>query len=156
MMSAYFKIPLQFLIPMIGVLIFVFYLFHQPPVLSTGQHDAEVRASARAGEYRVMEQEFTAAFEARRDAATALAAARRSDGAGALEAPGAAFRDADGRVAAIRERATAARPRGDGRRDIRRRELRVPTFVTERMPVGLVGLIIAAFSRRRCRASRPS
>jgi solute:Na+ symporter, SSS family len=66
MMSAYFKIPLQFLIPLIGVLMFVFYLFHQPPVLFNRQHDAQVRASARAGEYGAMEQAFTAAFEARR------------------------------------------------------------------------------------------
>ena len=103
MMSAYFKIPLQFLIPMIGVLIFVFYLFHQPPVLFNRQHDAEVRASARAGEYLAMEQEFAAAFDARRDAASALAAARRSGSAGTLGSAEGAFRDADGRAMPCRD-----------------------------------------------------
>ena len=144
MMSAYFKIPLQFLIPMIGVLMFVFYLFHQPPVLFNRQHDAQVRASARAGEYRVMEQEFTAAFEARRDAATALAAARRSGGAAPPTAAETAFRDADGRVAAIRGRATALVREVTGDRAFGDVNYVFPTFVTERMPVGLVGLIIAA------------
>jgi SSS family transporter len=144
MMSAYFKIPLQFLIPMIGVLMFVFYLFHQPPVLFNRQHDAEVRASARAGEYLAMEQDFTAAFEARRDAATALAAARRAGGAGALDAPNAAFRDADGRVAAIRQRATALVREVTGDKTFGDVNYVFPTFVTERMPIGLVGLIIAA------------
>ena len=144
MMSAYFKIPLQFLIPMIGVLIFVFYLFHQPPVLFNRQHDAEVRASARAGEYLAMEQDFTAAFEARRDAASALAAARRSGGAGALGSAEGAFRDADGRVAAIRGRATALVREVTGDRAFGDVNYVFPTFVTERMPVGLVGLIIAA------------
>ncbi len=144
MMSAYFKIPLQFLIPMIGVLIFVFYLFHQPPVLFNRQHDAEVRASARAGEYLAMEQEFTAAFEARRDAASALAAARRSGGAGALGTAEGAFRDADGRVAAIRGRATTLVREVTGDRAFGDVNYVFPTFVTERMPVGLVGLIIAA------------
>jgi len=144
MMSAYFKIPLQFLIPMIGVLIFVFYLFHQPPVLFNRQHDAEVRASARAGEYLAMEGEFTAAFEARRDAASALAAARRSGGAGALGTTEAAFREADGRVAAVRGRATALVRDVTGDRAFGDVNYVFPTFVTERMPVGLVGLIVAA------------
>ena len=144
MMSAYFKIPLQFLIPMIGVLMFVFYLFHQPPVLFNRQHDAEVRASARAGEYRVMEQEFTAAFEARRDAATALAAARRAGGGAPPAAAEIAFRDADGRVAAIRGRATALVREVTGDRAFGDVNYVFPTFVTERMPIGLVGLIIAA------------
>ncbi|MFO7695060.1 MAG: sodium:solute symporter [Vicinamibacterales bacterium] len=144
MMSAYFKIPLQFLIPMIGVLMFVFYLFHQPPVLFNRQHDAEVRASARAGEYLAMEQAFTAAFEARRDAASALAAARRSGGDGAIGGAEGAFRDADSRVAAIRGRATTLVREVTGDRAFGDVNYVFPTFVTERMPVGLVGLIIAA------------
>jgi Na+/proline symporter len=144
MMSAYFKIPLQFLIPMIGVLIFVFYLFHQPPVLFNRQHDAKVIASARAGEYRALEQAFHAAFEGRREAAGAVAAARRSGDAGVLRAADAAFRGADAQVAAIRERATALVREVTGDEAFGDVNYVFPTFVTERMPVGLVGLIIAA------------
>jgi Na+/proline symporter len=144
MMSAYVKIPLQFLIPMIGVLIFVFYLFHQPPVLFNRQHDATVLASARGGEYRALEGEFTAAFEARRGAAEALAAARRAGGANRLAAAATAFRAADGRVSAVRERATSLVREVTGDQTFGDVNYVFPTFVTERMPVGLVGLIIAA------------
>jgi Na+/proline symporter len=144
MMSAYFKIPLQFLIPLIGVLMFVFYLFHQPPVLFNRQHDAEVRTSARGGEYQALEGEFTAAFEARRGAAGALAAARRSGSGGALAAAETAFRDADRRVSAVRQRATALVREVTGDSAFGDVNYVFPTFVTERMPVGLVGLIIAA------------
>src|SRR4029450_4289997 len=42
MMSAYVKIPLQLLVLTSGVLVFVFYLFHTPPMLFT-------RASAARG-----------------------------------------------------------------------------------------------------------
>jgi Na+/proline symporter len=144
MMSAYFKIPLQFLIPMIGVLIFVFYLFHQPPVLFNRQYDQAVRASARAGDYRALEQEFNAAFEARRDAAGLAAAARRKRDAGEVRAADAAFLAADGRVAAIRGRATTLVREVTGDKAYGDVNYVFPTFVTERMPVGLVGLIIAA------------
>jgi len=35
-----------------------------------------------------------------------------------------------------------------------RRELRIPTFITTRMPIGLMGLLIAAISPRRCQQRR--
>ena len=40
MMSAFAKIPLQMLILLTGVLMFVFYLFNQPPMLFNSAHDA--------------------------------------------------------------------------------------------------------------------
>jgi Na+/proline symporter len=144
LMSAYFKIPLQFLIPMIGVLIFVFYLFHQPPVLFNRQHEAQVLASTRAGEYRGLEQEFNAAFEARRAAAGDAAAARRTGNAGSIQATEAAFRAGESRVAAIRWRATTLVRDVSGDSAFGDVNYVFPTFVTEHMPIGLVGLIIAA------------
>ena len=60
-MSAYWKIPLQALVLIIGVLMFVFYLFTPPPMLFNPVHDERVRESARAGEYAALEQKFQAA-----------------------------------------------------------------------------------------------
>ena len=51
LMSAYVKIPLQVLILLTGVLVFVFYLFNPPPLLFNPRHDAAVRSSAAAAEY---------------------------------------------------------------------------------------------------------
>jgi SSS family solute:Na+ symporter len=144
LMSAYFKIPLQFLIPMIGVLIFVFYLFHQPPVLFNHQHDAQVRASARGAEYRALEEEFNGAFEARRSAAGAAAAARRTGNAEAIERTEAAFRARESQVSGIRGRATTLVREVTGDAAFGDVNYVFPTFVTEHMPIGLVGLIIAA------------
>ncbi len=58
-MSAYWKIPLQVLVLMIGVLVFVFYLFNQPPMLFNPVHEARVKQSALAGRYAEAEQRFT-------------------------------------------------------------------------------------------------
>ena len=144
LMSAYFKIPLQFLIPMIGVLIFVFYLFHQPPILFNRQHDSQVRASARSREYGALEQAFGGAFEARRQAAGAVATARRTGDAGAISAAEQAFRASDAEVAGIRGRATTLVREVTGDQAFGDVNYVFPTFVTEHMPIGLVGLIIAA------------
>src|SRR5262245_58724891 len=74
MVSAFWKIPLQFLVLIVGVLLFTFYLFVSPPMLFNPIHDGQVRASARAGEYAALEQQFDAAITQRRDAAQQLAA----------------------------------------------------------------------------------
>ena len=89
MMSAYWKIPLQLLVLMVGVLTFTFYLFQRPPMLFNKIHEQSVRASDRAAEYAALEEEFGLAFEGRRQAASDLVIARRS-GDGRAEAQAAA------------------------------------------------------------------
>ncbi len=74
-MSAYWKIPLQALVLMIGVLVFVFYLFQAPPLLYNPAHEAEVRA-AQATEYSALESRYQDAFTSREAAARAVADAR--------------------------------------------------------------------------------
>src|SRR5438045_3220476 len=51
LMSAFVKIPLQLMILSTGVLVFVFYLFHAPPMLFNHVHDARVAASSQAADY---------------------------------------------------------------------------------------------------------
>jgi Na+/proline symporter len=150
LMSAYFKIPLQALVLLTGVLVFVFYLFNEPPMLFNRVHAEAVAQSARAGEYRALESEFQQAFEARRRAATTLASAAGPD-ARATDAP--AFLAANGRITAIRSRAAALvrDVTGDERYKDVTGDTPVPDvnyvfphFVTTKLPIGLVGLMIAA------------
>src|SRR5438132_7055254 len=70
LMSAFVKFPLQLLILTTGVLVFVFYLFQTPPMLSTHTYPRAVASSAYAGEYAALEQDFGQAIAVRRDAAT--------------------------------------------------------------------------------------
>ncbi len=141
-MSAFVKIPLQALILLTGVLMFVFFLFERGPMLFNRAPLAQIEASARGPEYRALEQEYNAAFERRRDAATALAAAERVGGeTGAMAS---AFVQADGAVREVRQRAVALVR--DVRQDRNWTDVNYvfPSFVVEHMPIGLVGLIIAA------------
>jgi Na+/proline symporter len=150
LMSAYFKIPLQALVLLTGVLVFVFYLFNQPPMLFRDVHANRVLESSRAAEYRALDAEFAAAFESRRQAAAALAGARDE---GTRSAARAAFVAADEQVEAIRGRAGALAGEVVGDPKYRDRtgdtpapdvNYVFPTFITTHMPIGLVGLMIAA------------
>src|SRR6516164_3965325 len=149
LMSAFVKIPLQVLVLMVGVFMFLFYVFNQPPMLFNTESLSRVQQSARAGEYRALEAEFARAYERRRDAASALAAADASTQDSARDA----FRSATAAMQAIRGRAaaivgdvTGAPGYRDNTGDTPRPDVNYvfPTFVTTRLPQGLVGLIIAA------------
>lgn len=144
LMSAYWKIPLQFLIPLIGVLIFVFYLFHQPPMLFNRQYDERVRVSARGAEYAALERQFTEAFAGRKRAAEDLSDARRAGDAAAVSLAEDVFRSQEATVQGIRGQATALVQEITGDRQFGDVNYVFPTFVANHMPVGLVGLIIAA------------
>jgi Na+/proline symporter len=130
LMSAFVKIPLQILILSTGVLVFVFYLFQTPPMLFNRAHDARMAAGPHAADYASLEQEFGDAVEARR-----VAAAR-----GDRES----FLAMDARVRDVRQRASNLVKTATG--DARYTDVNYvfPTFITTRMPIGLVGLMIAA------------
>ena len=140
-MSAYWKIPLQVLVLMIGVLVFVFYLFNQPPMLFNPVHDARVRQSPAAPRYAEAEQRFDAAFAARRDAAKALAITEEPTAQAAAEAR---FLAADAALKAVRTDATTIVQEVTGDKAYRDVNYVFPTFVTTHLPIGLIGIVLAA------------
>ena len=140
-MSAYWKIPLQVLVLMIGILVFVFYLFTQPPMLFNPVHESRVKQSALAGQYAETEQRFTEAFNARRDAAKALATTDDASARGAAEAT---FLASDAALKAVRRDATTLVQDATGDRTYRDVNYVFPTFVTTHLPIGLIGIVLAA------------
>ena len=130
MMSAFVKIPLQLLILTTGVLVFVFYLFQAPPMLFNRAYDARVARSAQAPAYAALQKNFDA------EIATRGAAAGRSDRT--------AFLESDARVKDIRAKAVGVVKEATGDERYNDVNYVFPTFITTQMPVGLVGLMIAA------------
>ncbi len=137
MMSAYVKIPLQALILMTGVLVFVYYLFVQPPMLFNPVHETAVKTGPHKEAYAALERRFDRAFADRREAATAYAATQRTG----------QFRD-DRRDAAalsgLRRPASRDSHRGRGpgeaivgRHGLQRRQLRVSDLCDHTDAAGL-------------------
>ena len=137
LMSAYWKIPLQALILLIGVLIFVYYLFQSPPLLFNPAHERSVRAADPAG-YAILEERYRAGFESRKNAASALAAAGAGDAVGER-----IFLSADSAVQSVRTEALtlANTVTGEASRDV---NYVMPDFVLNHLPLGMAGIFIAA------------
>jgi len=145
LMSAFAKIPLQVLILMMGVMVFCFYLFTAPPMLFNDVHRDQIRNSNVAADYSALEEEFYQQFEQRKQNAKALIAAQqRGDEAAVLDAARGAVVESELRVTNVRERAVALVKEVTGDSAYSDVNYVFPTFVTTQLPVGLVGLLIAA------------
>jgi SSS family solute:Na+ symporter len=143
-MSAYWKIPLQVLVLLIGVMMFVFYTFTPPPMLFNPVHDRAVRESGRAAEYQTLESNFDAAIEERRKAATLMASAHRDGNVAAQAFSDASFKSWDAQVQTIRRSAIALVKDVSGDANYNDVNFVFPTWMTTQLPIGLVGLMLAA------------
>jgi len=134
LMSAFVKIPMQVLILFIGVMVFVFYQFVQPPLIFKSDDRARVEQSA---EYQRLNAEYAQTFAARRQAALDFADA--GDQGDARRS----FITANNRINDVRKRAGELVKSETGKplNDV---NYVFPTFVTTYAPAGVIGLIIAA------------
>jgi SSS family transporter len=136
LVSAYWKIPLQALVLLVGVLVFVFYLFRTPPLFFNPAHEREVRSKEPAA-YAAIEGRYAQVLTQREAAARALAAHDTDDAARR------AFVASDSSYSAIRTEALSLAERATGApsRDV---NYIIPHFVLSELPIGLAGVFIAA------------
>jgi len=141
LMSAYWKIPLQALVLLVGVLVFVFYLFQAPPLLYNPAHERQVREAEPAA-LAALEGQFADAFTARNAAAQAISAASEAGDAPAVAAARDAFALREADVSTVRAEALelAERVTLEPARDV---NYIIPRFVLDHLPLGLAGLFIA-------------
>ncbi len=135
LMSAYWKIPLQALILVIGVLVFLFYTFAPSPMLFNPRHDGILRERQPAV-YAELESRHAAALAGREQAAREAAAA---PGGGSL----ATFTAQNDALETVRKDALAAAAvaSGESARDV---NYIIPRFVLDNLPLGFAGVFLAA------------
>jgi SSS family transporter len=143
LMSAYWKIPLQLLVLLLGVLVFVFYVFTPPPLIFSTTQVERLRAGSSASAYATLEAEFQRAFDTRRAAAAELLASKDAGDAARVETGKAAVRESDAALNEVRSRA-ASLVRETSDRSFSDVNYIIPRFILTELPIGLVGLLILA------------
>ena len=144
LMSAYWKIPLQALVLLVGVLMFLFYVFTPSPMLFNPAHQDEMRGGARAAEYAALERRFEEVTASRTAAAVGMARAENAGDTQMLDAAGQEFKAREAEVRTIRTEALALVRTTTGDAAYNDVNYVFPTFITTHMPIGVVGLLIAA------------
>jgi len=142
LISAYWKIPLQALVLLVGVLVFVFYQFERPPLLFNPAHERAVRA-AEGGLYSQLEAKYTGDLATREQAARAYVAAhdRGDDQAAAAASNRLHLAEDSANVVRAQALDMAHRVTGQKSADV---NYVIPRFVLAHLPIGLVGIFVAA------------
>jgi Na+/proline symporter len=138
--TAFLKVPMQFLILLTGVLVFVFFHFHDTPLLWNRAELARLLAQAPPAELARVRDEAGAAHRERERAAAAFARARHlgGDGGSAREAYLAAERRVETAEATTRRLASSV-----AKRPVSDVNYIFPSYIVDRLRGGLAGLIIA-------------
>lgn len=138
------KVPMQFFILFLGAMVFVFYQFVAPPIFFNSVETKKIRASQYAESFAQLEEQYLQAFEHKKEAlATFLEAGKAADGE-ALPRAEAQVRAAQEHMESIRSQAVELLQRNDPEMDPSDTNYIFLTFVTRYLPVGVVGLVIAA------------
>jgi Na+/proline symporter len=138
--NAIAKVPMQFFILFTGALVFVFYTFEKPPILF--QPNQLAQAQSVSAEYSPIAERFDAAFERRKQAAREFIEANRSSELSRTTELAAAYRSAQSDLEMARKDGAALAQRVSGE-EINDTNYIFLTFVTQHLPVGIIGLIMA-------------
>ena len=144
LVSAYWKIPLQALVLLVGVFLFLFYLFGPSKLIFDARTDGNMRRGPRAAEYAGLERRFEAAAASRSAAASVMARARTAGDQQQFARASEEFTRREGEARAVRNDTLALIRDTTGDRNYNDVNYVFPTFITTQLPMGLVGLLIAA------------
>jgi Na+/proline symporter len=123
---------MQFFILLIGILIFVFYQFQQPPMIF---NNVEAAKAAQSQEYKGLQENYTHAFENRKQSAVDYL---KTDSAEDKQK----YIESNKEFDAARKNAVDFVKKDN--KDFNDVNYVFPNFVLENMPIGVIGLIIAA------------
>lgn len=138
MFNAVLKVPMQFAILLLGVLLFVFYLFQPPPIFFNQAAITQVAPEIRAP----IEARFSEAFQARTSVLQTAVAERAAGRPASAETREEIFRlgqEMDTQRAAFKAALVQANPTADTQDS----DYIFLDFVLSNLPSGLVGLLIA-------------
>ena len=138
--NAIAKIPMQFFILFIGAMVFVFYLFVEPPVVF---HQAELARIRGASEFPAIAQRYDEAYAQRQKAALALVDAHHAGDEAAEQRQTAMFREAQDRINTVRNESFKLIEKSGGEKGFTDTNYIFLSFVTRYLPTGVVGLVIA-------------
>jgi len=143
LMNGLVKIPMQFLILLIGVLVFTFYQYHQPPVFFNSYELGKLEKSPYAKELEQIKNEYSNAFTAKQIEINRLEAALDAKDETTINAQRSILEIADKRTKEIRQEAVDLMKKNDPEADTNDNNYVFLSFVTKYLPQGLIGLLIA-------------
>lgn len=143
LMNGLVKIPMQFLILLIGVLVFTFYQYHQPPIFFNRYELGKLEKSEYAPELNRIKSDYAEAFKNKQLEVDRLEIALDANDEQAISSQRVLLQAADEKTKAIRKEAVDLMIKNDPDADTNDNNYVFLSFVTRYLPHGLIGLLIA-------------
>jgi solute:Na+ symporter, SSS family len=142
-MNGLVKIPMQFLILLIGTLVFAFYQYHTPPLFFDKVEVNRVEHSPYSRDWQQLKQQYAGNHAIQRIHVDQLTnALHRKDEPAAAEA-GALLKAGNARADTIRKKAMLLLKQNNPAAELNDTNYVFLSFVMDYLPVGMVGLLIA-------------
>jgi SSS family solute:Na+ symporter len=143
MFNGLLKIPMQFLILFIGVLVYVFYLFNQPPVFHNPVLTERAMKTEQAGVLRGIEKEYNTLYAKKRQAVDELVNAIHDKNDGAIERSRDKVLDLSGNELKLRDSVKVTIAKALPNAKTQDRDYIFLNFVLSNLPHGIIGLLLA-------------
>jgi SSS family transporter len=142
--NGFIKIPMQFFILFIGALVFVFYLFQTPPLFFNSVETQEIRSSAYADQYIDLENEHEMISVQRQEQLRSLLSAIKNSDEEQIAQIEKKLDTTGEKLSRVRQQAVTLLQANNPQMDPSDTNFIFLSFVVNFLPVGLVGLVIAA------------
>ncbi len=137
------KIPMQFLILLIGILVFAFYQYVEPPLFFNRYELNKIENSPYQTELNQIKNDFHSAFSEKQQFVDKLNNALDKNDIATINASRELVKKADEKTKAVRARVVDLMLKNDPKADVNDNNYIFLSFVTKYLPQGLVGLLIA-------------
>ncbi|TKC12947.1 sodium:solute symporter [Pedobacter polaris] len=143
LMNGLVKIPMQFLILLIGVLVFTFYQYNKAPLFFNSYELNKLEESKYKAELDKIKINYNQAFESKKKEVEKLDQALDANEPTAINQQRIAVKKADEETKTIRKELTDLMIKNDEKANINDNNYIFLSFVTQYLPKGLIGLLIA-------------
>jgi SSS family transporter len=143
LMNGILKIPMQFLILMIGALLFSFYQFNAAPVFFNSKQVEKVSRSPEANSFKEIESRYQAVVSEKKKYSSDLLNGLKAEDDDQITAAQASLSMLDEQSKSLRDEAIAVIKKADPAADTNDTNYIFLNFVLNYLPKGLVGLLIA-------------
>ena len=143
LLNGFVKVPMQFLILLIGALVLVFYQFYPAPLFFNKVPIEEVRLTGKRDSLSMLEAKHVDLLERKKDIVADLPALMNADDAPATDKAMSALKDIQQEEDRVRGELKGLIRRADISADSNDTNYIFLRFVLDHMPAGIVGLLIA-------------
>lgn len=143
LMNGLVKIPMQFLILLIGVLVFTFYQYNKAPLFFNSYELNKLEKSEYKAELSKIQVDYNQAFESKKIEVDKLDQALDANDKTRIDQQRIAVKKADEETKGIRKNLTDLMVKNDANANVNDNNYIFLSFVTKYLPQGLIGLLIA-------------